>query len=334
MKGEQRTVTLQDVAERAGVARATASLALSGKGRMSDATRRRVQQAAVELDYVANSVARNLRAARSGAVGLYVPDRTLSFRYYMDVAFGAVERAHESGLLVTLLPNDLETHARFTPQLDGFIVIDPQDDDPVVEHVLRGPRPVISGEAAPAHLPPPAGVVYGDHRAGMRLLLEHLRAQGAKRPLCILPADDVAWAREMSAGCEEWGAAHGRRVEVISVSFFHHLDDFRQHLAERLRADPTIDAVIGAPEGAALVAGDVLRAAGREVGVDVLLASYVDGDALALVEPPITALELHPREMGRRCMDLLVDALAAPGAPPGTVELPIDLLPRGSTHAL
>ncbi len=63
---------------------------------MAEATRQRVRAAADELNYVVNVSARNLRTARSGAVGIYIPDHTLSSRYYMDVAFGAVEQAQSS----------------------------------------------------------------------------------------------------------------------------------------------------------------------------------------------------------------------------------------------
>ncbi len=46
-----------------------------------------------------------------------------------------------------------------------------------------------------------------------------------------------------------------------------------------------------------------------EVGPRMMLASYVDGDALAVTEPSITALDVAPREFGRRCMELLAGAL-------------------------
>src|SRR5689334_9174437 len=103
---------------------------------MTEATRIRVREAASDLEYVANASARYLRGARSGAVGLYIPDQTMNARYYMDVAFGAVQAAQASDLLVTLMPADFAGGPGITDQLDGFILIDPRDGDAVVARLL------------------------------------------------------------------------------------------------------------------------------------------------------------------------------------------------------
>lgn len=322
-------VTLQNVADRAGVSRSTASLALAGKGRMSDSTRQRVRDAADELDYVVNIIARNLRTARSGAVGLYVPDQTLSFRYYMDVAFGAVERAQESDLLVTLMPTAFTPRSGITDQLDGFLVIDPVDDDPIVERLLAGRSPVVAGEHVSEAMTEPWATVYGDHRAGIRMLLDHLWERGSRRPAVMLPDPAMAWGREMADGYFAWCAEKGVEPQRLLGWFDTTMDEVRSALDELLAGEQRPDAVITAPEGVAIVALESIRAAGLEPGRDVLIASYVDSDSLAVTQPTITALDLRPREMGRQCMDLLVRALEG-GVPEG-VEVPISVVERGST---
>ncbi|MEM6551210.1 MAG: LacI family DNA-binding transcriptional regulator [Planctomycetota bacterium] len=64
------TVTIDDIATRTGVSRMTVSRALRGVGRMSDRTRKRVQQAAEDLAYRPNSSARAMSRGRFGAVGM------------------------------------------------------------------------------------------------------------------------------------------------------------------------------------------------------------------------------------------------------------------------
>lgn len=306
---------------------------------MAPATRQRVRDAADALDYVVNVRARNLRSARSGSIGLYVPDQRLSFRYYMDVAFGAVERAQEDGVLVTLMPTAFHSDAGITSQLDGFIVIDPVNDDTVVETLLRGRRPVVSGEDSPPGLPRPAATVFGDHRSGIRLLLDHLWENGSRGPACILPDDSIAWGREMREGYEQWCAEKGIAPREIVGSFETMMADVRARVEELLADRGETDAIIGTPEGTALVAVDAVRAAGLEVGRDMLIASYIDSDPLALTEPSITALDVRPREFGRACMTLLLKAIdgaidggvARDDAAPTRLEVPITLVPRRST---
>ncbi|WP_281883460.1 LacI family DNA-binding transcriptional regulator [Agromyces rhizosphaerae] len=71
--------TLADVAARAGVSSSTASLAFSGSGPVSDATKERVLAAASELGYAGpDPRARSLRRGRSGIVGVVVEERVRS----------------------------------------------------------------------------------------------------------------------------------------------------------------------------------------------------------------------------------------------------------------
>jgi DNA-binding LacI/PurR family transcriptional regulator len=68
-----RRATIADVARSAGVAPSTASVVFSGKGPVSDATRRRVMAAAADLGYVGpDPMAASLRRGRSGIVGVVV----------------------------------------------------------------------------------------------------------------------------------------------------------------------------------------------------------------------------------------------------------------------
>src|SRR5580700_11129467 len=71
---DSRAATLQDVADRAGVSRCTASSIINGSRsgtRTSAATRERVRQAALELSYRPNAVARSLRHQSTQTIGFY-----------------------------------------------------------------------------------------------------------------------------------------------------------------------------------------------------------------------------------------------------------------------
>ncbi|MFS7876857.1 MFS transporter [Streptomyces asiaticus] len=96
------TVTLKDVAARAGVSVGTASRVLSGHSATSPAARERVRAAATELGYRVNARAQALRSARSHAVGLLVSDVRNPF--FADIAHGAEQTALASSY-VTLLAN-------------------------------------------------------------------------------------------------------------------------------------------------------------------------------------------------------------------------------------
>src|SRR5688572_11390318 len=74
---QQKSVTIQDVARRAGTALSTASLALNGKARVADSTRQAVLKAAEELGYEASYYAQRLKGRCDNLIGLFALDLDL-----------------------------------------------------------------------------------------------------------------------------------------------------------------------------------------------------------------------------------------------------------------
>lgn len=92
--------TLKDVAGLAGVSVKTVSNVVNGLEFVREATRVKVLAAIDELGYRPNLAARNLRAGRTGVIGLAVP--SLSFSYFAELADSVLEAARKLGF-VTLI---------------------------------------------------------------------------------------------------------------------------------------------------------------------------------------------------------------------------------------
>ncbi|MGW7225520.1 LacI family DNA-binding transcriptional regulator [Streptomyces cyaneofuscatus] len=335
-----RTVTLLDVARTAGVSKSTASDALQGSGRVAEATRDRVRAVAEELGYRPNSAARRLRRSSTGAIGLHLPQTATRLDYYMNLAFGAVARAQEDGFDVVLLaPASVGGTAGgasgpVASRVDGLLVIDPEVGDSAVPGLLDAGVPVVTGERYLGPIAAPTGAVICDNAASLTALLDHVTERGARRPAVLAPAGTSAWATALRATAASWGQEHGVDVALRTVPFAATPGEAEETTLALLRADPAVDAVICAPDGA--VPG-VLRAAatlGRPVGpgappaatthnrkapTPLLVASCVDGTATRSAEPPVTAVDLRPAAYGRACAELLCDILAG-RTPPDTVR--------------
>jgi DNA-binding LacI/PurR family transcriptional regulator len=101
--------------------------------------------------------------------------------------------------------------------------------------------------------------------------------------------------------------------------------------AELLDAPEPPDALVTAPEDGAVGALRAARARGFAVPADLLVASCVDSSAMAACDPPITAIDLRPQELGRTAARVLARVLDG-RAPGGTPELiPTTLVVRRST---
>ena len=101
---------LEEVARRAQVSTATASRALSGRGRLSEATRQRVRVAAAELGYVASAAASSLATGRAQSIGVLVP--LLDRWFFAAVLDGIAERLTPHGYDLTHYNNTHDADQR------------------------------------------------------------------------------------------------------------------------------------------------------------------------------------------------------------------------------
>lgn len=326
-------MTIVDVAERAGVAKATASNALSGTGRVSPATRARIEAVAADLGYVPNSAARHLRRSKVGAIGLHMPRQVMGMTFYMDFAFGAAQQACASGLDLTLLAPDPTADRMPRLRADGLIIIDPLPDDPVTADLLASGIPAVIVGDVPDPGPAPAAVLHTDPVALLDGLLDHLTSAGASAPGLI--ANDAGfraeWATRLLDTYERWCVREGLTPQVRTVATDATPDEVDRAVRDLMAGAPGLDAVICAPDGTALRALGTLRALGRQVGEDLLLASCVAGSGLELCDPPVTAVDLRPREYGAEAVALLTGIIDG-ALDPDTEQLhSVELLVRAST---
>lgn len=327
-----RPVTLLDVAKVAGVSRTTASAALGGTGRISQTTRERVLVAAERLGYAGNPAARHLRRGKLGILGLYLPKQVLSLAYYMNFAFGAAEKARELSFALTLVAPSSGADRLVDVPVDGFLTVDPLASDPAVQELLRSGLPVVTGERYLGERPAPAYVVESDHAAGMTDVLDHLADSGARSPALIAPEEESSWARALRAAYAEWCRARGIRERLRDIAFNASAEAVHSAARALLAEEPPPDAIISAPDGAAIGVVGAANDVGRRVGDDLLVAACVDSITMELASPAITALDLRPREFGRTCVETLIRVVNGEPTPLTTLH-PIRLVPRSSTRA-
>jgi DNA-binding LacI/PurR family transcriptional regulator len=329
-----RPATLQDVADLSGVSRGTASRALTGGGRVSAATRSRVREAAAELRYSTNSGARNLRRARAGSIGLWLPDGMNFMEYYMNFAVGVVESTKDRETTVTLIPADFPAAKAGSLHVDGFVMADVVGGDPLARAILETGRPVVASELVPDGMPEPVATVAADHTTAMRGLLDRLSRGGARSFAVVRPEVDQTWVRAAARAAEEWAAERGAALTFVDLVDAPSADELHRLLQPPLSRHPSVDAIVCLPEGLGVGILSTLRELGHSVPDDIQLVSYVDSPTLPIVQPPISALDLRAREAGARAGEVLMTLIEDRADPPPAIEW-FDLIyrERASTRA-
>lgn len=301
--------TLNDVARAAGVSKAVVSRVLNGDPslRAREETRDRVREAARQLDYTPNHSARSLRLARSGTIGLLVPD--ISNTIAAQVISGVEEEAARAGLQLLLgraewLLEDATLMRRLVGQgrVDGALVQVPDGADTDVDRASWGVPLVFLN----AHTQHPGSVTLDDEGAG-RLAAEHLLSLG-HRELGVLagaPGSSTSPARErgVAAALQAAGVeASTALVEHAGYTFEQGAAGMRQLLAHARRPTGVVVSNVNAALGALVAA----RELGVRVPEELSVVAVHDSAYAALVTPALTTVRLPLADMGTRGLQMLV----------------------------
>ncbi|GHH95146.1 LacI family DNA-binding transcriptional regulator [Streptomyces capillispiralis] len=336
--------TLEAVAARAGVSRATVSRVVNGSDGVREPLAERVRRAVDELGYVPNQAARSLVTKRHDAVAVIVAEPET--RVFADPFFARQLRgiskeltAHDNQL-VLLLTEDRDDHARVGRYLagghvDGALVFSLHIDDPLPELIQRAGLPTVFG-GRPDWNGGPDGVVYvdSDNRGGARDAVRHLLGLGRSRVAHITGALDQTSAVDRLDGFRDVMADADPRL-VVEGDFTAACGEWA--MRELLDRCPGLDAVFAANDITAAGALRVLRERGLRVPDDVAVVGFDDMLPIAeQTEPPLTTVRQDIEEMGRLMARLLLrdlDRTTAPdesGGTPSGVILPTTLVRRAS----
>ncbi|WP_336658494.1 LacI family DNA-binding transcriptional regulator [Leucobacter sp. USHLN153] len=313
---KSRRTTIKDVAREAGVSVATASEALNGKGRVAPATRQNVIDTAASLGYTANRIAKNLNAGRTGSLVLAVSPRPSEpgepglepewdVEYYFRVLNGANLQAFKQGYLLSILPSH-ESSRTFLSSADGLIVVDPADDDPLIEEAVRAGLPCVTIGRNSDDL----SWVDNDFATGTTAALAHLDAARPARTALFLSETSSSYVRDEVSAYLDW-CGHSGFEPIIIRSPGPRVDE----------AEPTIQAALAAPDrrfDSVMTTLDTLAHAtersalllGLDIPGDLQVLSLSDSRYLDYgLQTPITALDLHPMQLGEVAVGLLVDSI-------------------------
>src|SRR5215207_11553583 len=293
------TATLRDVAAAAGVHPATASRALNPDTRMlvNVETAQRVLDAAAELGYRPNAIARGLKTSRSYTVGAVIPD--LRNPLFPPIARGIEERLEPAGYTSLLANTDndperekLSFDALRARQVDGYITASARRQHPLLHELAANGRPLVLVNRATDDAGLPS--VVPDDSDGMRQAVEHLAALGHRR------VAHLAGPHHLSTGVHRHegfvAGMHAARLPVdddlvVAGSLFTEAEGARQ-CRELLERGREFTAVLAGNDLLALGCIDALRDAGLDCPRDVSVVGFNDMDWSARFSPPLTTVRV------------------------------------------
>lgn len=298
--------TLADVAQLAGVSKATASRALSKPEMVLPATVQRVVDAAAKLGFEPNQIARALARGRSGVLALVVP--TLDNAFFTPIIGGAQKRAAAEGMQLTVTVHPLEsvselaTFDRLARQVDGFVVVAPRGSDDLVL-TAGSHKPTVLVDREIDTMPS----VVADTASAFGSLVDRFINEGHTR-IVYIGGPSGSWQdrqREAAVRAAAQGRAHLDVLGPYPSTFAAGLSAAAAVRASGATAVVPYATAIGlGVQYQMLLAGDIHPPL-------VISSERAIVDALGMRGVP--AIDVDGEELGRMATELLLECIEAPG---------------------
>jgi LacI family transcriptional regulator len=343
-------VTLQDVADRAGVSLTTASRVVNeGSRRVGSLLAQRVNRAVAELGYTANLQARAVATGQSTMIGVVVHD--IADPYFSSIAAGLIEVADTRRLLVCISSTSATEAAEReyvalmrAQRARAVILIGSRSDDAVAREALRAEIAAFTGSGgrAVAVGQDLLGVdtVLPENAAGAEALARAMVALGHRRFAVLAGPRGLLTARDRLDGFRAGLAAWSAPLDLVRVIHgpFTRDGGYEAMSAVLAAAGPRPDCVFAVTDVMAMGALARLRAGGLQVPADIALAGFDDIGTLRDVYPPLTTVRLPLKRMGEMAASLVLAEAASPAAgtaddqpQPRVIPVPGEVILREST---
>jgi LacI family transcriptional regulator len=331
-----RRVTIADVATLAGVHPGTVSRALNTKtqDQVNRETAQRVREAAKQLGYTANPIARGLRTSSSMTIGVIIPDLTNPI--FPPIVRGIDSYLGPRGYSAVVVNTDGSDEAEqllfeslMQRQVDGLIFATGHSGPSMAAEAYRRGVHAVMVNRDSRGVPYPA--VVGDDAQGIRASLDHLMGLGHQRVLHLAGpmgfSTSEIRARAFDEGCRELGL-EGRIVETAAYS----VDEGQRVMDGVLDSgDVAPTAVVAGNDLLALGVYHSLRSHGLRCPEDVSVVGFNDMPFAGDFQPAMTTVRTPHFDLGAESARVLLDRIAESGLPTVRVVLPVELIVRAST---
>jgi LacI family repressor for deo operon, udp, cdd, tsx, nupC, and nupG len=321
-------VTIKDVAEQAGVSRATVSRVLLHPEIVGAETREHVLTIVNQLGYAPNSAAATLRTARTNKILVTVPNIANSF--FSSVIRGVEEAAQKAGYAVLLgdTRENREREEQYAAMLlrreaDGLIFLGHRLPANLNEYLkAMGTRaPIVNGcEFSPSLKVSSAHI---DNSAAAYLATETLYELGHRDVVLMTGPLKSPLSRDRLAGARAAARARGLLDRLVVVHGDFSMPSGKAKATELVRADFSATALFCFSDEMAIGALAALRNAGIRCPEDVSVMGFDDIPTARFVDPALTTIRQPMETIGKRVVALLLQILTT-----ATPKLEAETLPH------
>jgi DNA-binding LacI/PurR family transcriptional regulator len=333
-KARNDSVTIRDVAKRAGISVATISRYINKTAPVSDEVSERIRDAMTELKFIPHINAQRLATSKTHTLGMLVTEMHGDF---FSPMFSGIEKvASEAGFDLLISSSARSgSHQEFPSPLgphntDGILVFwDSLSEAGIRRTYELGFPVVLIHQTSPDGLNIPCVTV--ENKAASKRIVDHLIETHGRQRIVFMRGpennEDSFW-RE---------TGYRQALEMHGIPFDPQLvlaGDFERTVAQAslekfLAAGTPFDAVFSGDDESAVGVLTALHAAGKRIPEDVSVVGFDDQRMSAYLNPPLTTVRAPTEEVGRMAAQQLVKLIRTSHAEE-LVLLPTEIIFRRS----
>ena len=297
-------LTIDDIAKELGVSKTTVSRSISGKGRISDKTRRRVLEFIEQNNYKPNLIARGLAQSRTYNIGWVVPgdSEVGSLYFYQRCMQGVIDAAAEADydvLITTVYGHNIGGLMRVLDnhKVDGVILGQTLTEDPAIRALKKSDIPFVAiGSTEEENVVQ----VDNDHVTACRELSSILKLKGIHSAALIGGTEDKVVTQSRRRGFEEG-------MEGVQQYFYMNCrknEEIEHAVEDVLRRK--LDCIVCEDDRVCYVTLGKLKKEGVQIPAQLRVASFYNSSLIEDNQPAITSLGYEPKLLGiTACRTLL-----------------------------
>lgn len=309
---DKRNITIGDVADALGISKSTVSRAISGKGRVGEATRNEVLRYIEEHNYVPSALARGLANQRTYNVGLIMPDNfaDVDLPFFQKCLMGICETAHENdyNVLISMAGNSDNTQLERmldNRKIDGVLLTRTQADDAKVRLLQERDIPFVT---IGSYDDDNVIQVDNDNERACYELTRKIIEGGAEKIILVSQDNDYIVTKLRMKGFLQ--AADESDIEVRIHNVPENVKDKAWEVIALNEAQLfNADYVICMDDGICLRLLDEAYKKGLRISEDLKIASFYGSALLDKYSQDIVSVEFDSRNLGKIACKTLLDVI-------------------------
>jgi len=309
--------TLRDLAKKLNLSVSTISRALNDSPEISDATKSKVIEASLALDYHPNILARGLINKQTKIIGVIVPEITHSF---FSLAISGISGvAYDAGYVIMLCESNesydrevVNTSALVSNQIAGLIVSISQETKrhDHFKYLQRIGIPLVFFDRVCESLKT-SKIVVDDYGGAFRAV-EYLIKKGRKRIAHLGGTEHLSISRDRFTGYRD-------ALHTFGIPFDNNLVYFSGFQEQNgvkgmqvlLELEKQPDAIFAVNDPVAIGAYEEIKNRGLRIPDDIAVVGFSNNPVAAIIDPPLTTIEQPAHELGRRAAIVLLEQILA-----------------------